>query len=217
MKEKIIEQAREIRDFLKNEHDFQTNPIDVKLPIIKPFIGVSEIKLIIIGQDPTIKNGTERNKIICTLNLDKRNSLYTYIQGICIGLGISIENVYATNLFKYFYSIPPAKTIDVLEQHLKPNLDLLKKEISKFKDTPIITLGQPVLMLLSGSKAKVREYWGYESLIKNGIKRFEFSTAEQNFLKKDFYPFPHQPSIRKEFYKNTLDEYIKFVNLGTKK
>lgn len=212
---KIIEKAREIRDVLKLDKDSPKNPIDLELPIIPPFIGRGEIKLIIIGQDPTIKNVKGRKLITSTLNLNKRNSLYSYINVICQGLGITTENVYATNLFKFFYTIPPANTIDVLENHLKSNLELLQKEISVYKNVTIITLGEPVLKLLIGPKAKVREYWGYESLKKDGFKRFRFSSAENNFLEYDFYPFHHQPSIMKEFYKNTLNEYIQFINLNS--
>lgn len=211
----IIEKARKIRDELRLYKDSPTNPIDLELPIIPPFFGGGEIKLIIIGQDPTIKNDKGRKLITSTLNLNKRNSLYSYINVICQGLRINIENVYATNLFKYFYTIPPANTLGVLEKHLESNLELLQKEISVYKNVIIITLGEPVLKLLIGPKAKVRGYWGYDSLKKIGFKRFNFSSAENKILGYDFYPFPHQPSIRKEFYKNTLNEYIQFINLNS--
>lgn len=213
----IIEKAREIRDELRLYKDSPTNPIDLELPIIPPFVGGGEIKLIIIGQDPTIKNDKGRKLITSTLNLNKRNSLYSYINVICQGLRINIENVYATNLFKYFYTIPPANTLGVLEKHLESNLELLQKEISVNKNVIIITLGEPVLKLLTGPEAKVRRYWGYDTLKKNGFKIFNFSSAENNKLGYDFYPFPHQPSIRKEFYKNTLNEYIQFINLNSEK
>lgn len=144
----------------------------------------------------------------------QKNSLYSYINAICQGLRINIENVYATNIFKYFYKIPPAKTIGVLEKHLELNLALLQREISIYKDVTIITLGEPVLKLLNGPKAKVRSNWGYDSLKKNGSKIFNLSSAQNNILGYDFYPFPHQASIRKEFYKNTLNEYLQFINFN---
>ncbi|HOW31170.1 MAG TPA: hypothetical protein PLP88_06360, partial [Bacteroidales bacterium] len=129
-----------IRRKLKSENDFSSNPIDLSLGVIPPFIGSSDIKLIIIGQDPTIKNVASRKNITCTLNLDKKNALRTYIHGICSELGITIENVYATNLFKYFYTIPPAETMEVLRSHLKPNLALLQQELEGFKNIPLIAL-----------------------------------------------------------------------------
>ena len=204
----ILVKADEIRTILKEQNDFSINRIDNNLPIIKPFIGSGSIKLIIIGQDPTIKNEKTRKNIEYTLNLDKGNALRTYIGRICTGLGITIDNVYATNLFKYFYTTPPAQTIDVLYAHLQPNLELLKEEISVFKNTSIITLGEPVLQLLTTPNAKVREFWDYDR--KTGVSNdyFKYSKANENKLGKDFYPFPHQPSIRKKFYEVTIDKYI---------
>lgn len=204
----ILIKADEIRTILKKQNDFSINRIDNNLPIIKPFIGSGSIKLIIIGQDPTIKNEKTRKNIEYTLNLDKWNALRTYIERICTGLRITIDNVYATNLYKYFYTIPPAQTMNVLHAHLQPNLELLKEEISVFKNTSIITLGEPVLQLLTTPTAKVRDYWDYNR--KTGLSNgyFKFSKVNENKLGRDFYPFPHQPSIRKKFYEETIDKYI---------
>ena len=204
-------EALKIRNSLKSNRDIKENQIDLTLNIIPPFVGSKIIKLIIIGQDPTVKNNNSRSKISCTLNLDKNNSLKRYIEHICSGIGISLENVYATNVFKYFYTVPPANTLNVLYQHLEPNLHLLTAELENYKDAIIITLGEPVLKLLTNDKNKVRKYWDYNSTTKISNGNFTFVKASENLLKRDFYPFPHQPSLRKEFYKNTLNEYQKFV------
>ena len=208
---KIFVEAIKIRNQLKSEHDCIENPIDDTLPIIPPFDGLGNIKLIVIGQDPTVKNNNSRSKISCTLNLDKNNSLKRYIEQICFGLGMDLENVYATNIFKYFYTVPPAKTMKVLYQHLEPNLQLLDAELANYKNAIIITLGEPVLKLLTDDKNKVRKYWDYD--VKTGISnmKFSFVEAKENKLGRDFYPFPHQPSLRKDFYRNTLNDYLKFV------
>lgn len=79
----MLEKAKEIKDELKVNNYFKTNQINKDLPIIKPFIGSDKIKLIIIGQDPTVKNKKSREKIAVTLNLDKTNSLRKYIEFIC--------------------------------------------------------------------------------------------------------------------------------------
>ncbi len=210
----IIEKARALRLDLKSKNDFSENPIDDSLPVIPPFMGKDIINLIIIGQDPTVKNEASRKKITCTLNLDKNNSLKIYIESICRGLGITLENVYATNLFKYFYKQPPANTPEVLFQHLNPNLNLLKLELSEFDNIPIITLGEPVLRLLTFDKDKVRKYWDYNTKTKETNGDFKFSHSKDNKLGRDFYPFPHQPSIRKEFYTKTFNYYIEFFNKG---
>ena len=200
-----------VRRKLKSDNDFSSNPIDLILPVIKPFIGKGQIKLVILGQDPTIKNKTTRMNITCTLNLDKNNSLRRYIEDICTGLGITLDNVYATNLFKYFYTIPPAETMEVLKIHLHPNLELLQQELAEFENAAIIALGEPVLQLLTDEKTKVRAFWDYN--VKTGLTNgnFTFSMAKENKLKKDFFPFPHQPSLRKKFYEKTLPVYINFM------
>ena len=205
------EKARNIRDNLKVNDDIDFNRIDINLDVVKPYLGSDVIKIIVIGQDPTIKNEKTRKNITCTLNLDKENSLKRYISDICTNLGLTIENVYATNLFKYFYTIPPAQTMDVLYAHLEPNLELLKEELSQYKGIPIITLGEPVLQLLTHPKAKVREYWDYNPKTGESNGNFTYSKANENKLSRDFYPFPHQPSIRKMFYGGTIDKYIRIV------
>jgi uracil-DNA glycosylase len=128
---------------------------------------------------------------------------------------ISLENVYATNLFKYFYTIPPAGTMKVLRNHLEPNLELLKQELSEYKNIPVITLGEPVLQLLTNEKAKVREYWGYDKNSGRTNGNFTFSSSKENNLDYVIFPFCHQPSLRKNFYKDTLMDYIKFMKNKT--
>ena len=176
-----------IRRILKKTNDDINNPIDLSLPVILPLRGNKKIKLIIIGQDPTIKNQETRKEIKCTLNLDKKGSLKRYIELILENLELTIDNLYATNIFKYFYSIPPAKTPHVLFNHLQTNLEILNKELSEFPDTPIITLGEPVLQLLTNEKAKVRDYWGYEKKTGKTNGRFKFSYANENKLKRKFF------------------------------
>jgi len=84
------------------------------------------------------------------------------VENICRELDISVQNVYATNIFKYFYSIPPADTPNVLIKHKTQNIELLRKEIECYKDSPIITLGEPVLRLLTNEGEKVRNYWNFQ-------------------------------------------------------
>lgn len=205
------QEVETLRQELKLLRDFKINPIDLSYPIIPPFRGCGEIKLIILGQDPTIKNVVSRKKITCTLNLDKKNALKTYVNRICAELGITIDNVYATNLFKYFYTERPAKTIEVLMCHLQPNLDLLQRELAEFKNIPVITLGEPVLQLITNEYEKIREFWDYNKKTKTTDGRFTYSEAKDNLPNRNFFPFPYQPSIRKEFYKNTLTDYLQFM------
>ncbi|MCL2597696.1 MAG: uracil-DNA glycosylase family protein [Paludibacter sp.] len=202
----IIGKAVNIRNYLQENCDDEINRIDdIQNRIIPPFDGFGKIKLIIIGQDPTIRNVERRSNITCTLNLNKGGSLKTYIEKICAPLDCSIDNVYATNLFKYFYTIPPADTLNILFKHLDKNLDLLKKEIEKFPDAKIITLGEPVLQLLTSENNKVKKYWCQSK----GVQ-FSKCLAKNNKLERDFYPFIHIRSY-KGFYKDNFYNYLDYI------
>ena len=200
--EEIIKDVLSLR---KNLQALPCNPIDFSLDPVAPMVGEGEIKLVILGQDPTVRNVRQRGKITCTLNLDKGGALRTYMERICFGLGLTLENVYATNLFKYFYTIPPAQTPEVLEAHLAPNLELLKVELSNYPDCPVITLGEPVLRVLTDNKQKVRKCWNYKGC------GCHYIDENQDKLHHRIFPFPHQPSMRKDLYRNHFDEYLDYM------
>jgi len=215
----FMRNATEIRNSLIVKSDNKYNPIDKNLSPIPPFYGTDDIKLIIIGQDPTIRNKEQRSKITITLNLKTPGSLLRYIQDdICSKLGISIENVYATDLFKYFYTKPPADTPRVLLQHFSENLKLLIEEINIFPGVPIITLGEPILKLLANELKyqKVRFHWDYDKNTGNSNHNFRYCPKEKNKLGRVIFPFPHQPSLRKNFYQETFPVYLNFMKLQMK-
>jgi uracil-DNA glycosylase len=213
----VVANSLKIRNELKNKKDFQDNSIDTALSPIPPFCISDNIKLIIIGQDPTVKNEISREKIKCTLNLDKNGKLKDYISHICKQLGIGLENIYATNIFKYFYSRPPARTSHILNEHLAPNLGLLLYELSGFPYQSVITLGLPVFKLLAGNNAQVRDYWGYDKKTGKKIKEFGYCKASNNKLCRDIFPFPHQPSLNRiKYYSSNLECYINYMKLTLK-
>ncbi|MGE5437901.1 MAG: hypothetical protein ACM3O3_11780, partial [Syntrophothermus sp.] len=63
--------------------------VNDKLGIPQVYKGNSEIKLIILGQDPTVKNEKSRSKISTVLNLDKQGALKSYLNNICNQLRIT--------------------------------------------------------------------------------------------------------------------------------
>jgi len=207
----ILLRTEQIRSKLKAEKDYKENPVDISLPVIGPFNGGGEIRVIILGQDPTVRNAASRLHITKTLNLDKSNAIRSYVNRICQSLGISIENIYATNVFKYFYTRPPSNTMHVLNSHLPENLKLLEEELYGFEKLPVISLGEPVLQLLTNTTQKVRMHWGYNKKTKKTNGSFSFVKAQDNNLMRDLYPFPHQPSLRKVFYLETMERYLQFV------
>jgi hypothetical protein len=194
--------------------------VDSDLHIPKPFRPDGEVKLIFLGQDPTVKNPKSRKWISTVLNLNKAGSLRNYLGEICKGLGIELEkNVYATNYIKNFFIKPPTqiKEVDIFTKFAPIWLPFLQEEIVQFGNIPIITLGQPVLsLIIQGDTPKlVREYWGYNNEWKTG-KTLPFKRIENNnnVLNRVIYPFPHQPSISKQFYFSRLKEYIAFMQLS---
>lgn len=191
--------------------------VDFTLAIPSNFVGKGKIKLIVLGQDPTVKNYKSRQSINMVLNLDKKGSLANYLNTICSKLGINLsENIFATNLLKNFFIQPPAqlKNYGVIEKSSKYWIDLLQKEISTYPKVPIITLGEPMLnsLILDEYSKKVRDYWGYTKNWKIGANNpFNYISPDQNNLERCIFPFPHQPSANKVFYGERIDNYISYV------
>jgi len=187
------------------------------LPTPKAFRGSGEIKLVILGQDPTVKNQKSLAKIKTVLNLDKSGNLRNYLSEICKGLGLDLnKNVYATNYLKNFFVKPPTqfKDNDLFTKFAELWLPLLRKELAPFGNIPVITLGQPVLSLVTqrGAPKHVRDYWGYNNEWKSGkTLPFKFIDPENNLLNHNIFPFPHQPSIAKQFYRSRLMKYVDFM------
>jgi len=179
---------------------------------------VRNVRLVVIGQDPTVKNEASRETIRTVLNLDKtRGSLYKYISLICEGLGLDLrQHVYATNYAKNFFVRPPTqiKECNLLDEFSQYWLPLLQEELSLFPDRLILTLGQPLLKTLVNDprKALVRWYWRYNPDWKESRKTdFLCVLPKDNKLKRRLFPFPHQPSLRKPFYKATLQSYLGYM------
>jgi len=149
---------------------------------------ITDIKLIIIGQDPTIRNQKARKNIKVTLNLDKENSLKAYLKTVCNILEVDIEKeVYATNLYKCFFKIPPADDQTILTRHFKIWIDFLMQELSVFKNSFVITLGEPLInQLIHTNSKKVKYYWDYTGQTKSGLN-FKFSEPHENYLQRCLY------------------------------
>lgn len=191
--------------------------IDTKISPPNPFRGSGKIKLIILGQDPTVQNPEYRKKIKVTLLLNQPGSLRRYIEKICQALDFYLdENIYATNLLKNFFTIPPdkiRKTDQLFTQKAAVYwISLLKKEVEEFKDVPILTLGEPVLNCLTKSPSEVliRNYWDYEGPAQYG-QNFNYIKPTENILSRVIFPFPHIPGLRHKIYKQQMDGYLAFM------
>lgn len=195
--------------------------VDPNLRIPRVYQGTGDIRAIILGQDPTVKDPVARASIRVVLNLDRHGNLRKYLQGLCGALGIDLaENVYATNYLKNFFIKPPTqiKHVDVLKEASSWWLPLLREELSRFRGVPVVTLGEPLLSALvrEGARSRLRDYWGYTSDWRFGGRGpFGFVRASESHLDRRMFPFPHQPSVRKRFYRERLSEYAAFVKQTT--
>ena len=189
--------------------------VDTLHEIPKTYNGGGKIKLIFVGQDPTIINKASRKNIKWVLGLDKPGKMQRYIYRICEGLGIDpLKELYATNLFKNFFEEPPEHNSDVLKKFFDLWIDVLKEEVSLFPGVPIAILGDPVLNFISadGQGLFVRNYWGYHEDWKKGVNEpFKHLPPEENFLNSLVFPFPRVSSIIKEFYYERFDNYINYI------
>ena len=196
--------------------------IDANLSSPKPFVGSGAIKLVLLGQDPTVKSAEQRKKIKTVLNLDKRGSLRSFVEDLVEHLGLSLDNVYATNVCKNFFTDKPTvilkqKRFDVLQAAGPGWLPLLKQELETFPDACVISLGQPVLVVLvgaSGSKL-MADHWGYRRKWRRGpVGSMTPIALEHSMVGRQIYPYPHQPSWggpRSEFYKERKSEFLEMV------
>ncbi len=188
--------------------------VDFNLPLPQPYQGRADIKLIVLGQDPTIRNQSQREKITTVLNLDRRGSLTAYLTQLCAALGLGLDNIYATNLYKNFFIDPPTeiREVDIFSAFAPYWMPLLQEELAPFSHAPVITLGEPILTPLASPKIKVNDSWGYTPHWKSdGIKTFRYIRPEDNHLNRVLFPFPHQPGARKAFYRLVWDKYTAFV------
>jgi hypothetical protein len=216
MNNDIMEKSeRRFEELCQNES--LSKYLDPSLRIPKPYVGKGLIRLIVLGQDPTVKNAASRKSIKTVLNLDTNGSVRGYLSDVCQKLGIDLlKNVYATNIFKNFFIQPPTqiKEINIFKTFLPYWLPLLQQELALYPNVPVITLGEPVLqtILNQGMPTRLREYWGYTTEWKKGkLEPFRFIKPAENILGRTVFPFPHQPSLRKEFYKLRMDDYIAFM------
>jgi len=154
------EKANQILNKLKQDPEISQFE-DAPFPIPKNFKGVGEIKLILFGQDPTVKNLKSRAKITTVLNLDRNGHLRRYLEGVCEVMGLKLdENVCATNYFKNFFIKPPTQIeeINIFEKFTQIWLPFLLEEqwvITTFELTSDCICNQFSNILLNLGKLNV--------------------------------------------------------------
>ena len=193
--------------------------VDHTLKMPKPFHGSDEIKLVILGQDPTAGPREKRASIKTVLKLDTKGPLKQFVENICCGLGINLSQVYATNVVKCFFREKPTMIqricgADVIAESAQYWMPILRYELKQFPDAIVISLGQPVLKVLvkDGCPKPLRYYWGHHRSWQKG-KSNPFSAIEKQVSEVDrcIYPFCHQTSIRVAFYQQKMNDYLEFI------
>jgi hypothetical protein len=191
--------------------------IDTSLTPPDPFRGKGEIKLIVLGQDPTVHNPNHRKMLKVALLLNQPGRLRTYIEDICKGLDLGLdENIYATNLLKNFFTVPPDTLRKTKPKFFQKGADywipLLREEIKEFENVPILPLGEPVLNCLTKSEEwiLIRNFWGYEGPAQYG-KNFAYMKPTENILSRDIFPFPHLPGRSHKIYQQQFNNYLAFM------
>lgn len=220
--ESIIEDAQAVQQRLIGDSRFD-GLIDNRMTIPRPFIGVGPIRLVIIGQDPTVQRETSRASISTVLNLNRGGALRSFLETLCGALGIDLDtNVYATNFAKGFFTDPPTTILkqtgrDVLVETVPAWLPLLRQELGGFPEAVVISLGQPVLKALIKPEhpQNMRHYWGYQPHWKTkGAKPCMLLDADHSTIARRFFPFVHQPTMRgarAEFYRWRWADYTAFI------
>lgn len=196
--------------------------VDASRPLPRPFQGTGEIRLVILGQDPTVERSESRDRVTTVLNLDRGGSLSTFLAGtVCAGLGLKLnENVYATNVCKNFFTESPkdVKQPNLIAATAPHWLPLLREELGWFPNAAVISLGEPVLSALvnSGSSKDVKGYWGYRTDWQAmGFDSFRMVEASEASIERPFFPFIHQWSRTQPFYAARMSHCLAFLRTRT--
>lgn len=197
------------------------NYLDVgpDLAIPAPVRGGGHIRLMILGQDPTVSSHRRRRDIKTVLDMRSREGpLRTYLSFLCAALGLVMEeDAYVTNLVKGFFRVPPTqlKDVDLIALSAPHWLPLLQEELAEFPGVSVLTLGQPVLsaLLNPGVRPQLRDYWGYTPEWERGrMAELGVVEPEDNILGRVLIPFPHINAARKHrFYLARWGKYVSFA------
>jgi len=121
---------------------------EAKLRLVLPFFKEgSGLRLMLIGQDPTIRQEPDRVKHALMLD-DPNSQLSRWLRKEVFGeSNLHSSTLYATNLVKCSFeklpSAAPQGAVGFLEPYFDNCKDHLLEEISKFRPTLVLTLGEP--------------------------------------------------------------------------
>ncbi len=219
MKPEIAYKAKHILERLRQD-EMLGEYIGPESHLPQAYRGTGDIKLIILGQDPTVEDPLKRQNIDTVLNLNHRGGAGVYLSQICRGIGIERkQNIYVTNVLKNFFTSRPTdiKATNIFKKSFPYWLPLLMDELSEFNGVPVITLGEPVLQLLSTgeNQLSLSQYWGHTDGWQETqtFGKPKYVKAADNLLHHTLFPFPHLQTLRKDFYRIRMSDYIQLVRI----
>ena len=216
--EDLMKQSRDVVEVLMADAVIGKY-IDDTIPVPRPFVGTGDIRLVILGQDPTVNELSTRQAITTVLMLDQKGSnLHRFLTGICTGLGISLDqNVYATNVCKNFFTEPPKNvmTTDLIGLSWHYWRPLVVAELDRFPKAAILTLGNPILHVTVREPAvkDLKHYWGHVGgKVMKEHGEYRLVEEQHSTLGRPFFPFPHITNISAtELYRTHRNDYLSFV------
>lgn len=103
-----------------------------------------KVRLMLIGQDPTIYKNPERVAYVLMLN-QKNGQLSRWLEGLFGDANFQSLTLYATNLVKCSFTKPPSTTkqggFNFIKRYFDNCRAYLNQEITMFKPTLVLTLG----------------------------------------------------------------------------
>lgn len=119
---------------------------ELNLRVAPYFREGNDPRLMLIGQDPTIRREPERVKYV--LMLDQKNGqLSRWLRGLFGADNFDSLTLYATNLVKCSFSAPPSTArqggLKFLRPYFENCREYLVQEVSRFRPTLVLSLGEP--------------------------------------------------------------------------
>jgi uracil-DNA glycosylase family 4 len=160
---------------------------------VKPFFQEGkDLRLMLIGQDPTIKKKPERVKQVLMLN-EKNGQLSRWLNSLFGEDAFSSMTIYATNLVKCtFNKRPSSYDKHFLEPYFENCKPFLKAEVLNYQPDIVMTLGEAT-------------HRNFISLLDNSSniseKMKEAFTGEFHIVSINGYPFKYTPSLHIQTYR----------------
>jgi len=166
-----------------------------------------ELRLMLIGQDPTIFQEPERVQHV--LMLDQENGqLSRWLRGLFGEDNFRLLTLYATNLVKCSFIKPPSTVrqggFKFLQPYFQNCKDYLAQEISRFRPTLALTLGEPAHKLFV---ATLDNCDNIADSMQDAFKG-QFVKAKFRDLEFDYSPCLHIKTFRvAEAYGNSVKRF----------